>query len=278
MQDLCGISIAQYKILRKLEGGHMGALYKAQDTRLQRLVAIKFLPSDFILNSQAKERFVREAQAVSLLDHQNICTIHEFNQTPDGLLYIVMPFYQGASLQDILIRRRFDYGQVIDIAIQIINALVTAHQAGIIHRDIKPANIFLTNDGVIKLLDFGLAKLTGQDKDITVVESTGTIAYMSPEQIMGREIDARSDIWSFGIILFEMLTGHRPFSGEYIQTISYSILNEDPPAVRDICQDIPPELELLVKKTLAKKPRKRYHLARDVLSDLQKIKKLSQNE
>ena len=175
-------------------------------------------------------------------------------------------------------RRRLPESQTIDIAIQIIDALVAAHKKGIIHRDIKPANIFITAEGIVKLLDFGIAKLIGQSKDITVVESTGTIAYMSPEQLTGDKIDMRSDIWSFGVIFFEMLTGQRPFGGDYIQTISYSILKENPPDIHELCHDIIPELAALVQKTLEKSPRKRYKRAQDVLNDLQKIRRLKQNQ
>ncbi len=271
MADLTGITIAQYKILRKLDGGNMGVVYKAEDTRLRRLVAIKFLAPELILDKKAKERFVREAQSASALDHLNICSIYEFNQTTDGKFYIVMPFYSGESLRQMLEKGALDVKRIIEIGIQLSDALTGAHTKNIIHRDIKPANIFITEDGVVKLLDFGIAKLSGIGGETSLQDLSGTVSYMSPEQILGEPVDNRTDIWSMGVVIYEMLTGQRPFGGEYTQTITYSILNDDPTNVLEIRKDIPVEFDSLIRKLLAKKVRNRYQLAMDAGTDLKKL-------
>jgi serine/threonine protein kinase len=271
MADLTGISIAQYKILRKLEGGNMGDVYKAEDTRLRRLVVIKFLSPQLILDPKAKERFIREAQSASALDHPNICAVYEFNQTTDGKFYMVMPFYSGESLQNIINRGQPDLNTVLEIALQLCDALDRAHSKGIIHRDIKPANIFITDSGEVKLLDFGIAKLSGTSGETSLYNISGTVSYMSPEQLLGASVDNRTDIWSLGVVLYEMLTGTKPFTGEYTQTITYSILNDDPGNILELEKELPPELDSVVRKLLAKQPRNRYQLGADVKEDLNRI-------
>ncbi len=272
MADLTGITIAQYKILRKIEGGSMGAVYKAEDLRLKRLVVIKFLKPEMVLDQRAKERFIREAQSASSIDHPNICTIYEFNQTTDGKFYMVMPYYSGESLSRILERGPLDTDRVIEISTQLSDALASTHAKNIIHRDIKPANIFITDDGIVKLLDFGIAKLTGNGPETTIQNLSGTVSYMSPEQISGATVDNRTDLWSLGVLIYEMLTGRRPFAGEYTQTITYSILNDDPVSVLSYRKDLPNEFDSLIRKLLAKQVRNRYQLALDVSTDLKKLR------
>jgi serine/threonine protein kinase len=271
MADLTGINIAQYKILRKLEGGNMGDVYKAEDTRLKRLVAIKFLSSQVTLDLKTKERFIREAQSASALDHPNICAVYEFNQTSDGKFYIVMPFYSGESLRKILDRGPLEVSRALKISIQLCDALNIAHTKGIIHRDIKPANIFITDTGDVKLLDFGIAKLAGTSAETSFQNISGTVLYMSPEQILGESVDNRTDLWSLGVVMYEMLSGKQPFSGEYTQTITYSIVNDDPVSLLNLDNDISLEIDSVVRKLLTKPVRNRYQLASDVIEDLNKI-------
>ena len=271
MQDLRGVTIAQYRILKQLESGGMGIVYKAEDTRLQRNVALKFLPEESLQDQAARERFIREAQLASALDHVNICTIYEFSKAPDGKLFMVMPYYQGESLARIIKEGPIKISRVIEISLQIADGLACAHANGIIHRDLKPTNIILTNENQVKILDFGLAKLSGTGPDTSAGESSGTAMYMSPEQIMGEETDTRSDIWAFGVILYEMLSGSPPFQGEYVQTISYSILNDEPqmPLMSGINGEA---LHRILQKALAKYPADRYATIHELAADLKKIK------
>jgi len=214
---MIGKTISHYKIIEKIGEGGMGVVYKAEDTKLKRTVALKFLPPVLSIDSEVKERFIHEAQAASSLDHPNICTIHEINETEDGQLFIVMACYEGEILKFKIDNCQLTIQESIDIAIQIAQGLTKAHEKGIIHRDIKPANIFITNDGIVKILDFGLAKLSGQIELTKTGTTVGTVAYMSPEQARGEPVDHRTDIWSLGTIIYEMLTGLLPFKGEYEQ-------------------------------------------------------------
>ena len=207
---MIGKTISHYHILEKLGEGGMGIVYKAEDTRLKRFVALKILPSGLTNDPVAKDRFILEAQAASALEHINICTIHEINETPDGLTYIVMSCYCGKTLKEKIGNDIIIMDEAIDIAIQIAKGLDKAHQQSIIHRDIKPANLFLTEDEVVKILDFGLAKLAKQTGPTKTGNTPGTTFYMSPEQIMGEQIDQRTDIWSLGVVIYEMITGTPP--------------------------------------------------------------------
>jgi eukaryotic-like serine/threonine-protein kinase len=267
-----GQNISHYEILEKLGEGGMGIIYKAQDLKLKRIVALKFLPSELTRAPEAKARFIREAQAASALQHHNICTIHDIDETADGQLFIVMDCYEGQTLRDKIKANRLKTEEALEIAVQIAEGLNKAHEKEIIHRDIKPANILITNDGVVKILDFGLAKLSGQTI-ITKEHSTlGTVNYMSPEQVRGENVDQRSDIWSLGLLFYEMVSGHCAFTGDYDQSIMYAIVNEQPEPLSVIVADLPKNLESIIDKTLAKDPNQRYQNTHNLLADLYKIK------
>ena len=254
---MIGKTISHYKILDELGHGGMGIVYKAEDTRLHRTVALKFLPPHLLTDDEAKARFTAEAQAASALDHQNICTIHQIDQTSDGQLFIVMACYDGQTLQDLIETQDFaslPIEKVIDITSQIAAGLARAHEAGIIHRDIKPSNIIITERGEVKILDFGIAKLRSQQTITKTGSTLGTAAYMSPEQVKGDPVDHRTDLWSLGVILYEMLAGRRPFDAEYDQAVMYQIVNAVPPGISSLRPDLPLLLVELVQGLLAKHP------------------------
>jgi serine/threonine protein kinase len=261
--NLIGSTISHYKILEKLGGGGMGVVYKAEDVKLHRTVALKFLPPELTRDEEAKQRFIHEAQAASSLDHHNICAVHEIDETAEGQLFICINYYDGETLKKKIEKGPLKLNEAIDITIQIAQGLFKAHEKGIIHRDIKPANIFITNDGVVKILDFGLAKLSGRTMMTKMGSTLGTVAYMSPEQSRGEEVDHRTDIWSLGVVLYEMITGKLPFKGDYDQAVIYSILNEKPEF-----PNIPEPLENILKRTIAKNPSDRYQDTGNILSDL----------
>jgi serine/threonine protein kinase len=267
-----GTVISHYKIMEKIGAGGMGVVYRAEDTRLKRLVALKFLPPGLTRDSEAKERFTREAQAASALDHNNICTIYEIDETDDGQMFIAMACYDGETLREKIKRNPLRVEEALDIAIQVAQGLVKAHEKGITHRDIKPANIMVTDESTVKIMDFGLAKLAGQSRLTEAGTTVGTVAYMSPEQVRGREIDHKADIWSLGVVLYEVLAGELPFRGEGDQATIYSILNEEPQPVASIKRDIPGELEDLVSRALTKDPGSRYENMGDFLVDLRKAR------
>jgi serine/threonine protein kinase/tetratricopeptide (TPR) repeat protein len=270
---MIGRTISHYRIVEKLGEGGMGVVYKAEDTKLKRLVALKFLPPELTRDAEAKERFVHEAQAASALDHPNICTIHEIDETSDGQTFIAMACYEGESLQARIERGPLKLDEALDIGAQIAQGLAKAHERKIIHRDIKPGNILITKDGLVKIVDFGLAKLSGRTKLTRTGTAPGTVSYMSPEQLRGGEVDQRSDIWSLGVVLYEMVTGERPFRGDYEQAMSYLIANEAPRPIRSLRPDSPLEMERLVEKTLSKDPNERYQKAAELLGALQSLKK-----
>jgi non-specific serine/threonine protein kinase len=265
---MVGKTISHYKVLERLGGGGMGVVYRAEDLKLKRSVALKFLPSELTWDPAAKERFVQEAQAASGLDHTNICNIHEIDQTEDGQIFMVLTYYEGETLKRKIRRGPLKLVEAIDIAVQVAQGLVKAHEMGIIHRDIKPANLVITKDGVVKIVDFGLAKLAGETRLTVTGAIMGTVAYMSPEQARGEEVDHRSDIWSLGVVLYEMLAGQLPFRGEYEQAVLYSILNEDPEPLSSFRSDIPSYLEEVIQKALDKEPANRYQNVRELLQDL----------
>ncbi len=269
-----GTIIAErYKIIEEIGRGGMGIVYKAEDTRLKRTVALKFLPTEFARHEHAKERFIREAQAAAALDHPNICTVHEIDEA-EGKTFISMAFIQGLSLRKRIEMGPLDSDEVLEFALQIIEGLEEAHAKGIIHRDIKSANIMVTEKGQAKIMDFGLAKVTGDPLMTQEGAAIGTVAYMSPEQARGEPVDFRSDIWSFGVVLYEMLTGHLPFQGKDEASFLYAIVHEQPKSPKDINPEIPDEWQKIIDFALAKKLESRYQSASEVLKDLRQYQKI----
>jgi serine/threonine protein kinase/tetratricopeptide (TPR) repeat protein len=265
---MIGTTVHHYRILEKLGEGGMGVVYKARDTRLNRDVALKFLPAVLTSDDESKQRFIHEAQAASALDHTNICTIHEIGETDEGRLFIVMACYDGETLKQRIARGPIAGEEAVTIATQIAQGLSKAHAKGIVHRDIKPANVLITTDGIAKILDFGLAKLAG-DVRLTKTSSTiGTAAYMSPEQARGEEIDHRTDVWSLGALLYEMIAGKPPFEGHFEAGVIYSILNTDPMPLSARNSATPAELEKIVTRALAKDPGERYQQMHEMIADL----------
>ena len=263
-----GVRVSHYEVIEKLGGGGMGVVYTARDTGLDRLAALKFLPPHLSANAHARARFIHEAKAASALDHLNICTIYEIGETDDGQLFIAMACYDGLTLKKKIKNGALSLDEALGIAVQMARGLSKAHGKGIVHRDIKPANVMVTSDGVVKILDFGLAKMA--DVQLTKTGTTmGTVAYMSPEQAQGEAVDARTDVWSLGVVLYEMLTGARPFRGDYDQAIIYSILHEDPTPMTEGNPGLPEELDHVVAMCLEKEASLRYPSADDLLTDLE---------
>ena len=269
---MIGEVISQYKIIKEIGHGGMGNVYLAEDTKLNRFVALKFLSPELTRDSEAKKRFLREARAASSLDHPNICTIHEINETKDGQLFLCMAYYEGESLKDKINHGPVKPEDAIDLILQVCRGLKSAHNKGLIHRDIKPANILITKDGITKIIDFGLAKLSGQAKITKDHTTIGTLAYLSPEQASGKEVNNRTDIWAVGVILYEMLTGQLPFKGEADQVMIYSILHEDFASPASINPSVPSELEKIIDICLQKEPANRYQNIENLEKDLKKLK------
>lgn len=267
---MIGETISHYKILEKLGSGGMGVVYKAQDTKLERFVALKFLPPHLSQDEENKKRFIHEAKAASALNNINISTIYEIDEA-DGQMFIAMEYVQGKDLKSTLSDGRLSIEDAMDYAGQIAEGLAKAHEKDIIHRDIKPANILITEECVVKIVDFGLAKLAGRTMLTKEGTTLGTIAYMSPEQTQGGEIDNRTDIWSLGVILYELITGQQPFKGDYEQAVVYSILNEEPESIINIRSGLPAGLEHIVNKSIAKDPNERYRSLGELIMDLKAL-------
>ncbi|NIA30943.1 MAG: protein kinase [Actinobacteria bacterium] len=268
---MIGKIISQYRILEKLGEGGMGIVYKAEDTKLRREVAIKFLPHNIVASPEERERFKIEAQAAAALNHPNVATIYVIEEI-DGESFIVMEYIAGRELSEIVgAKGLLPLPDVIGYATQIVAGLQAAHEKGIIHRDIKSANIMITEKAQVKIMDFGLAKVHGGIKITKEHTTLGTAAYMSPEQALGEDIDFRTDIWSFGVVLYEMLTGQLPFRGEYDSAIIYSILNDKPESITEKRTDVPIEIEHIIDKCLQKDKGNRYQDCGEILNDLKKI-------
>jgi len=267
-----GKTVSHYKILEELGEGGMGVVYKAEDTKLGRTVALKFLPPELTRDVEARRRFEQEARAASALDHPNICTIFEIDETDDGRLFITMAYCSGGTVKAKIEHGQMQLEEALDIAIGAARGLSRAHQKGIVHRDIKPANLLLTEDGETKVVDFGIAKLAGQTKLTKTGTTLGTTSYMSPEQVQGKEVDHRTDIWSLGIVLYEMTTGRQPFRGDYDQAVMYSIIHDEPEPVANFEPGVLKELNRVIKKAMTKDANRRYQHADEILGDLQSLR------
>ncbi|MFY9821645.1 MAG: protein kinase [Thermoanaerobaculia bacterium] len=271
---MIGSTISHYRIIEKLGAGGMGVVYKAEDLRLDRFVALKFLPPQTAAG-EGRQRFLHEAKAASALDHPNICTVYEIDETEDDRLFIAMAFCEGETLRERIRRGPLKLEEVVDFGSQIASGLGAAHAKGIVHRDVKPANLLVTPQGRIKIVDFGVAKLASQTRLTQAGKMVGTLAYMSPEQLRGFTIDPRTDVWSLGVVIYEMITGRLPFPDEYEPALVLAVLQQDPEPVTALRTGVPMALERVVAKAMAKDPGDRYQHADEIPVDLRAISRLS---
>ena len=274
--SLLGTVLSHYRILEYLGGGGMGVVYRAVDTKLERQVALKFLPPELSHLSEAKERFFQEARSASALDHPNICTIYEIDQTDDGQLFLAMAYYEGETLKQRIEHGRLEVVEALDVAHQIASGLAVSHAQDIIHRDVKPANIWLARaeheaSARVRILDFGLAKVLGQSDLTRSGSSMGTPAYMSPEHARGERVDPRTDLWSLGVLLYEALTGVVPFTGNTIPAVMYALLSTDPRPVRELRSELSPELESLMARLMEKEVEDRTASCHELLAELEAL-------
>jgi serine/threonine protein kinase/tetratricopeptide (TPR) repeat protein len=271
MTNLTGKKIFHYRIIEQVGQGGMGNVYKAEDTKLNNIVALKFLPLELNRDQEAKQRFLNEARAARKLEHPNICTIYDIDESEEGQVFISMPLYEGGTLEERIEKGSLSIDEAIEFASNIAEALGKAHNAGIVHRDIKPSNIMFTQDGILKVVDFGIAKISTEK--MTIPGTTmGTLAYMSPEQLRGEEVDRRTDIWALGVILYEMLTGQHPFRAENEQAMFLKILNEPAKPIADFGLDIPSKLIRVLEKTMEKEPDDRYQDIAEMITALEGFK------
>jgi len=291
MSLVAGTKLGPYEVLAPLGAGGMGEVYRARDTRLGREVAIKVLPAERLSDPARRARFVQEARAASALNHPNIVTIHEV-ETAEGIDFIVMERVSGKTLDEVIPRQGMRLGEALRVAIPLADALAAAHAAGIVHRDLKPANVMVTPEGVVKVLDFGLAKLTqtdggGSEEDTTLDAQArlsrpgtvaGTPAYMSPEQASGGTVDARSDIFSFGAVLYEMVTGRRAFAGSSSAEMLAAVLKEQPKPPSELISELPRDLERIILRCLRKEPERRFQHMTDLKVELQEVKDESDSQ
>jgi len=268
---MIGKIVSHYEIIEKLGQGGMGVIYKAKDLKLDKYVALKFLPAHMGTEEEDKSRFIQEAKASFGIDHPNIGTIYGIDETPDGDIFIAMAFYEGETLKDKIKKGQLPVDKTMEIAHQIAKGLAKAHEQGVIHRDLKPANVFITADGTVKIIDFGLAKLSGGMHLTRTGASLGTVAYMSPEQTRGEDLDGRTDIWALGVVMYEMLAGRLPFRGDYETAMMYSLVNEDPLPIESFRSDIPVELKKTIEKALQKDPKKRFQEMHEIVEALEKL-------
>jgi serine/threonine protein kinase len=269
---MIGKMITHYRIIEELGRGGMGVVYKAEDTKLKRLVALKFLSAQVLGAEEDKTRFIHEAQAAAALSHPNICTVYEIDEMEEQS-FIAMEYIQESSLKKKIESGPLNLREALDISIQVAEGLQEAHEKGIIHRDIKSANVMITEKAQAKIMDFGLAKLAGRTKVTKTGMTMGTVAYMSPEQSRGLEVDRRTDIWSFGVMLYEMITGQLPFKGDYDQAVVYSIVSEEPEPITGVRTGVPIEMERIINKAMAKNPEERYQHVDEILVDLRAVAK-----
>ena len=269
---MIGQTISHYKITEKLGEGGMGVVYKAADTKLERPVALKFLAAHAIEDPEHKARFVREAKAAARLDHQNICSVYEIDEA-EGQTFLAMAYLEGHTVKDKVAERPLKLDEALDIAVQTAQGLQAAHEKGIVHRDIKSANLMVTPQSQVKIMDFGLAQLAERSKLTETSTILGTPAYMSPEQAIGEKTDRRTDLWSLGVVLYEMVAGRLPFEAERQEAVLFKISSDEPEPVTALRAGLPMELEWIVGKCLAKAPDERYQHAEDLLVDLRSLRK-----